>query len=433
MQPQTNDVKAGKTSVLLWILPVLIFSLAENSFGQQQLSNASRPNPVNWIVGPAKANLGDYAEIVVPEGYRFAGPEDARIVLMEMNNPAPKALAGIMAPVLGKWMVVFEFTETGYVPNDGNDEIDSQTVLSKMQEKLQRQSQQNTSDPGSVSSVQWELEPQYNRTEHSLEWAIRAETGSVKAVNHVLRLFGREGVLDGIAVQPSHLPADTIPLKKLMAGVSFKPGHTYTDYQKGDRISRHSLADLIATDDSSDSQAASVLWIWGSAGTAVVLIGIGTVAFRKRARRQKKSHWPTAEPVHTNGFVKSILSNHESHVNGNGNGTVNGHRSRRRRIFDYQKYYSDLLFQVSDRTYEMDSPKPAQNGSVSTKHSLPDHVNQTTLAANLGLIESQKHLIEEQQRLIREQTKLIEEKTRLIHEKNQVLEKQAELFGNNVF
>ena len=130
-------------------------------------------------------------------------------------------------------------------------------------------------------------------------------------------------------------------------------------------------------------------------------------------------------------------------VNGNGtstgaqaNGKLNGHHKlRRRRVFNYQKYYADLLFQVSDRAYETDYVTPAafQNGSSGSNGNGTVHTDNQTLGANLGLIESQKTLIEEQQRLIREQTKLIEEKTRLIQEKNQVLEKQAELFGNNVF
>ena len=102
-------------------------------------------------------------------------------------------------------------------------------------------------------------------------------------------------------------------------------------------------------------------------------------------------------------------------------------------MFDYQKYYSDLMFQVSDRAYEVDSLKHEPRASYTSRPLNAPESNYSTHSAQISLIEGQKRLIEEQQRLIREQTKLIEEKTRLIQEKNNVLDKQSELFGNNIF
>jgi hypothetical protein len=119
------------------------------------------------------------------------------------------------------------------------------------------------------------------------------------------------------------------------------------------------------------------------------------------------------------------------HSNGNGhvNGKTHSKHKHRHRTFDYQKYYSDLMFQVSDRAYETSfTPKSKASSAAAVEKPTVDQS-----AMSVSLIEGQKRLIEEQQRLIREQSKLIEEKTRLIHEKNQVLDKQSELFGNNVF
>jgi hypothetical protein len=128
----------------------------------------------------------------------------------------------------------------------------------------------------------------------------------------------------------------------------------------------------------------------------------------------------------------------ELRSNGNGhhmNGKRNGHHSsKRRRVFDYQRYYSDLMLQVSDRSYERKARE--RNGSEPSKHREPPQEKVThadSVSTNKDLIASQKSLIEEQQRLIQEQTKLIEEKTKLIHEKSQLLEKQTELFGNGIY
>ena len=105
-------------------------------------------------------------------------------------------------------------------------------------------------------------------------------------------------------------------------------------------------------------------------------------------------------------------------------------RTQKRKMFDYQKYYADLLLQVSDGT----STPASRQAPKRVKAAPPVPAPQNgSLTAHLSLIDSQMKLIEEQQRLIREQAKLIDEKTRVIQEKNQVLEKQVELFGNNLF
>jgi uncharacterized membrane-anchored protein len=393
--------------------------------------------------------VGDYAEITVPPGYRFANTEDARILLKIMNNPAPDALAGILAPDNGKGMIVFEFTPIGYVKEQGKDQINPATILVKLREKVKHQNEEAVKQGGlPIETVEWAMEPAYNSETHVMEWAIRAQSGQTKAVNHVVRLLGREGILDGIAVQSEQHASDPMPLQQLMAGVSFRPGHTYADFHKGDRVSGHDLADMITADFSAKkSSPVSLTVILAASGGAVVVAGVvfWIVLRQRRSRRIRHETTPARQtaplagfptPGYTNGAAKTLLTAaamavKENHANGkqNGNGKI-----RRRRIFDYQKYYSDLLFQVSDRAYEVDVFTPVQNGSVSAQQkpkTSENHSENSALAA--GLIESQKNLIEEQQRLIREQTKLIEEKTKLIQEKNQVLEKQAELFGNNVF
>jgi uncharacterized membrane-anchored protein len=446
-QFQTYGVRSRKVSVLVSLLAVSLFSSFDfTSFADP--TPAFKLDPVNWVRGPAKAAVGDYAEITIPAGYRFANTEDARILLKLMNNPAPDALAGILAPDTGRGMVVFEFAGIGYVKETGKDDLNPTTILVKLQAKVKRQNEQAARDGGApIESVEWAQEPTYNKDSHVMEWAIRAQSGSTKAVNHVVRLLGREGVLDGIAVQSEQNATDPMPLQQLMAGVTFKPGHTYADFRKGtDKVSGHNLADMITAELSTKNDSFFTLGkiLAASGGTAAVAGVIVWLLVRTRRKKNirretvpVKQTAPLAAftPGHTNGAAKTLLNAALAVKENHANGKQNGHNKvRRRRIFDYQKYYSDLLFQVSDRAYEVDVFTPVRNGSASSdqKPKAPqNHSEDNAMAA--GLIESQKHLIEEQQRLIREQTKLIEEKTKLIQEKNQVLEKQAELFGNNVF
>jgi uncharacterized membrane-anchored protein len=429
IKPSIKEVKAVRLSVLLGILT---FSIPSTQTFAETSPLSSRPDPVNWIVGPAKADIGNNAEIQIPGGFRFVGAQDARTLLQLMRNPAPDTLAGILTPNSGSYIVVLESSPVGYV-KDSSATLNSDKILLALQKKVERQNAAATQGAVPIASLQWDMEPQYDRSEHLMEWAIRAETGSSASVNHVVRRLGRDTMLDAIAVQ-SGKSTDTIPLKALMANVSFKPGHAYADYQEGDRLAKMNLAELITAEPGSIS-AESPKWAYIVGGASLFAVGGGLLVFKRKPHNPKSALANTISHVNGNGsklFANGSSPRVNGHSNGNGHANGNGHskRKHRHRTFDYQKYYSDLMFQVSDRAHETAfTPKSSRNSSVASVEK--PNTDQTVISASL--IEGQKRLIEEQQRLIREQSKLIEEKTRLIHEKNQVLDKQSELFGNNVF
>ena len=153
-----------------------------------------------------------------------------------------------------------------------------------------------------------------------------------------------------------------------------------------------------------------------SAGTVVML--------RRRVRNQKV--YSSVPDGHDHPWAPLLK---------NGNGANNHTGSHRRKTFDYHKFYSDMMLQVSSGSSSLE---PAANGKHISRESngrpLPNDpaVNQVIVRANCDLITNQTNLIEEQKRLMHEQSKLIEEKSRLIREKNQLLEKQAELFERDL-
>ncbi|HZL43986.1 MAG TPA: hypothetical protein VFD66_11995, partial [Verrucomicrobiae bacterium] len=109
--------------------------------------------------------------------------------------------------------------------------------------------------------------------------------------------------------------------------------------------------------------------------------------------------------------------------------------AHRRREFNYQKFYSDMMLEVSAGP---SIAQPALNGKR-VASAIPDRVlstdgtmHQSIVRANRELIANQTQLIQEQKRLLQEQGRLIEEKSRLIHEKTQILEKQAELLERDM-
>lgn len=114
---------------------------------------------------------------------------------------------------------------------------------------------------------------------------------------------------------------------------------------------------------------------------------------------------------------------------------LNGRHSHRRKIFDYNRYFADLMSTVSGHTGSLEvtgaaanpippaAPQPIPNGHQPANGAF---------RANSELIASQTAFIEEQRRLIQEQTRVIEEKTKLISEKNQLLKMQTEMLENKL-
>jgi hypothetical protein len=115
---------------------------------------------------------------------------------------------------------------------------------------------------------------------------------------------------------------------------------------------------------------------------------------------------------------------------------LNGHTSRRRKIFDYNRYFADLMSTVSGHTGILEGTGPVATPNhvppTQATNSGPIQVSNGAFHANSELIASQTAFIEEQRRLIQEQTRVIEEKTKLIAEKNQLLKMQTEMIESKL-
>jgi hypothetical protein len=119
--------------------------------------------------------------------------------------------------------------------------------------------------------------------------------------------------------------------------------------------------------------------------------------------------------------------------NGINNGTKNGvHKrngtARKHKDFNYSKYYSDMVMQLSGTSYHWVAPggDNPRSRAVATPSTQPPAVPQSSANANLEIIACQKNLIEEQRNLMREQSRIIEEKARLIKEYSQLMERLSQ-------
>jgi uncharacterized membrane-anchored protein len=399
----------------------------------------------DWITGPAKADLADSASIEVPESYRFTGPQGARLLLQRMRNPVPVNLAGIVAPSSGKWWVVLAFADVGYMKGVNQaSHIDSAAILQAVREQVPPQNAMRMRQGvPPITSVDWAIEPVLDTNRCSLEWALRAETRTEKVVNlrsettsqlvinHTIRLIGRRLVLDATAVQPDQGDHVILPLKELVDHISFKQGERYSDFQNGDKIAKIRLEQLIIGEErKKEPSAYTVAGIWiGSILLAGGLVTVGVLLIRHQIRRQKMSRaFPDYEE---HGHPLTHL------ISASGNGSNNHNGSRRKRMFNYQKFYSDMMLEVSagarlgGAAANGKHVSRVPNGRISPPPA-ERNGNDSLARANSELIANQINLIEEQKRLLQEQAKLIEEKRKLIEQKNQILEKQAELLETDL-
>ncbi|HUA39281.1 MAG TPA: DUF2167 domain-containing protein [Candidatus Sulfopaludibacter sp.] len=481
------------------LLPVFIVFLTQaGKADQSSLLSLSSPSQVqvNWTSGPADASLGTLADIKIPQGYRLTDATGAAVLLGRMNNPIPQGLVGIIAPESGQWWAVLTYKDIGYVKGVDKGGINAAAILKTISNRADRQNEDRTIHGlPLITSVDWALAPVFDAKTHAVEWAVRARTQSAEVVNHTVRLLGRQGILDATAVAPyqDKSTAGLVPLKELVKNISFKQGQRYTDYQPGDKVSNIGLAGLIMGDeDSAASQASDAVapgksaGAWGWYVLAGVIAGGGVMLVRGvvQQRRHQTRRAPVtrslvagnamgngnghahvsavttvatspvpspesnnsqADKVETDGVktddVKPGVAKPEAVVAQNGlNGSANGstHRrgARRKKIFDYHRFYTDTVMKLSSSGYTAEvTPRNGHTNGRSDGHSSAPAMevqpasygamNQAIVQSHLDLIANQKALIEEQKRLVQQQTKLIEEKNKFIQEQNELLERQS--------
>lgn len=378
-----------------------------------------------------KVDLGRYAQIDLPKGCHFIDADAARVLLEGMKNPVSPSLVGVLYPDDKKWWAVLEFNEVGYVTGEDEQNGNFDAILKAVQDRAQ-----STQDAARIFSVNWQIEPKYDADAHSLEWAFLAEGKSGnKVVNHTILLFGRRGVLNVTTVRRYQVggeQADSVSLNDVVKKITFKEGQRYADYQTGDKSASGGLKELIIGDQPVDTKPQdiavaggsvpnSVTWVYAIIGGCAAL-GAGVLVFSRLRKRNVRSH------AYTNGYALPAWQ-------GNGTNGNNGRHGsgRQKRMFNYQKFYSDMVLQLSGHSYSWVAPANGRSHPrvPSAPAAAPAPAPSQALAnANLELIACQNNLIEEQRNLMREQARIIEEKAKLIKEYNQLMQKWSEDIEN---
>jgi uncharacterized membrane-anchored protein len=459
-------------STVNYLIPILVasFCLQQQCLAQQQFASPDASvDPlkyVNWISGPQKITLGDVADINIPQGYRFTDVHGARMILVSLNNPIPDELVGILVPNSGKWMALLQYSPRGYVKNPNVTQVNTTAVLKKALDQINEKEGKS-----SVAFLGWQSQPVYDAQNHMLEWSLQVGTpSSVKVLNQTAVLMGRHGILEMTVAQPSSVTG--VPIDQLISNISFKDGERYADYQKGDKTAEIGLAELISgakqTQTAGFFSGFGAIAAWIYCGLGVCLVGGGVIVILRRGKTQPHPQVQAQIPVPSvqkiapvnsvssnppSPIVKKVETNGHAQpkpVSPHANGSRPFQRNRRKRVFDYPKFYTNVMRELSLYSCGpgiVSNGKPYANGHTnghtngnsnghanghSNGHAAPTPANGTKTNGTIkteieDLIAVQKSLIQEQKCLLEQQTRLIEEKRWLIEEQTAFLKNQAGL------
>ena len=216
----------------------------------EQLAMLQKYAAIPWQSGPTVGEIGDMAQIEVPEGYMFTGASGAQDLLELYGNPRdPGMLAAIVSEDEDSdWTLIFQFDEIGYVDDSDRDSIDAGALMSAFRASIEPGNQQRRQlGLEEMSSMDWQEKPFYDGQTNNLTWALKVNFPSGSTINYDIRLLGRRGVMEATLLADPETYAQQVPeVKQVLANFSFTDGNKYSQWTKGDKVAAVGLTGLIA-------------------------------------------------------------------------------------------------------------------------------------------------------------------------------------------
>lgn len=200
--------------------------------------------------GPATVALGSVAELKLPEGYDFVGPESLdRFYQLTQNVRSGNEVGVVLGP---DYTLFFDYDEIGYVKDEDKDELDPQKLMSSMTENQDAANEGRKQRGWDEMKLQgWATEPHYDAKTNNLKWAINLSSSSdgFKGVwiNESIRLLGRGGVMNVTLASDTDVfkMAEADADKLLAENFSYVAGQKYSEFKAGDKVAAYGLSALV--------------------------------------------------------------------------------------------------------------------------------------------------------------------------------------------
>lgn len=200
--------------------------------------------------GPATVALGKVAELKLPEGYQFIGPDSLdRFYQLTQNVRSGNEVGVVLAP---DYMLFFDFDEIGYVKDEDKNELDANKLMDSMTENEAAGNEARKERGWDELKLQgWATEPHYDPQTNNLKWAINLSSSAdgFKEVwiNESIRLLGREGVMNvTLASDTAVFKTAEAEADKLLANnFGYVAGQKYSEFKEGDKVAAYGLSALV--------------------------------------------------------------------------------------------------------------------------------------------------------------------------------------------
>ncbi len=221
--------------------------------------------------------LGNMAQVTIPQGWRFTGPQGTRDLLKLFDNmPGTRELGMLTTEGLGPW-VIFEFDDCGYVKDDEKDSLDADALLKSHQEGQEAANEERKNlGMGALHVVGWAVPPRFNDQTKNLEWALRiADEDGDETINYNTRLLGRHGVMEvELVCDPSEMQSLMPQYQAIMNAFQYTQGNSYAEYRAGDKMAEYGLTALIA---GGGAVAAAKMGLFAKLGGLFAKLGKGAI------------------------------------------------------------------------------------------------------------------------------------------------------------
>ncbi|MDQ5977121.1 MAG: hypothetical protein QG602_93 [Verrucomicrobiota bacterium] len=244
---------------------------------------------IKLVNGPATVPLGQTAELKLPEGFSFVGPDSLdRFYELTRNSRSGNEVGVVLAP--NDWTLFFDYDDIGYVKDDDKDELNADKLMSSMsgnQEAANEARKQRGWDEMRLKG--WATQPHYDPKTNNLKWAINLASSRDNFqevwINGSIRLLGRGGVMNVTLVSDATVfkQAETEADQLLAGGFNYVSGQKYTEFKAGDKVAKYGLAALVLG--GGVAAAAKMGWLaqftaffgkaWKAVVAALVAVGVG--------------------------------------------------------------------------------------------------------------------------------------------------------------
>lgn len=230
---------------------------------------------LNLTHGPAVVKLGKVAELTLPEGYAFVGPDSLdKFYTMTQNTRNGREVGVVLSPA--HWLLFFDYDDIGYVKDDQKKDLDAAKLYKTMDEGQNAANESRKSKGWDELKLRgWATEPHYDEKTHNLTWAFKISSSSDQhqsiGINENIKLLGRSGVMNVILVGDLEgFKEQEAQADRLLTAFRYTSGSTYAEFRSGDKIAKIGLTALVV---GGAGVAAAKLGLLGKLGALLAKAG----------------------------------------------------------------------------------------------------------------------------------------------------------------